>query len=436
MNDNLVINFIFPLPGNKKKEIFIPLKTRNEFQKTINEQLIQKVNVLEEKLNKEIEENKIYRTIIIENKNVINELKEEIEILRKEIIDLQKSQKEREKKSEKEKEREREREKNSNIIKYRKDTKIDIKGKKKEEKKEKKKEEKKEKKKEEKKEKKKEEKKEERVEEKKQIILNPRYIYKVSDELKNNAGLFCLYLTLKGKYLDKKNILHIATNNPLLYKSMGSNMKYLLNDKKKAVQNKADEIEKFLNEYGELNFFLTKEFSLSRKGMLSIQFFKKKEEEEIQKMAEIPKEVEMIIKCIYYIIDEPFDERMNSKQLYENLISNVLSKTEDKTFKSLLEKYFEHNKYLNLTKEKCDKINNIINENNVILNMITMTKLCRPISLFCFFLKDVHDYINLRTLDGQYYYNLRLKFGELQKYKDILYLIENDGKKREPEEPS
>ena len=35
LNDNLAINFIFPLPGNKKKEIFIPFKTRNEFQKNI-----------------------------------------------------------------------------------------------------------------------------------------------------------------------------------------------------------------------------------------------------------------------------------------------------------------------------------------------------------------------------------------------------------------
>ena len=113
LNDNLVINFIFPLPGNKKKEIFIPFKTRNEFQKNINEQLIKKVNDLEEKLNKEIEENEIYRTIIIKNKNVINELKEEIDFLKREIFYLQKWQKEIQKKNEKEKGRE----KNNNIIK-------------------------------------------------------------------------------------------------------------------------------------------------------------------------------------------------------------------------------------------------------------------------------------------------------------------------------
>ena len=41
-------------------------------------------------------------------------------------------------------------------------------------------------------------------------------------------------------------------------------MKYLLNDKKKAVQDKADEIEKFLNQYDDLNTYLTKEFSLRK----------------------------------------------------------------------------------------------------------------------------------------------------------------------------
>jgi hypothetical protein len=116
------------------------------------------------------------------------------------------------------------------------------------------------------KEKKEEEKKEEEhVEEKKQIILNPKYKYQVSDELKKNSGLSCLYFILKGGYLDKKNTLHISTNSPLLYKSMGSNMKYLLDDKKKEVQAKADEIQNFLNNYGDLNTYLTKEFTLSKK---------------------------------------------------------------------------------------------------------------------------------------------------------------------------
>ena len=280
---------------------------------------------------------------------------------------------------------------------------------------------------------KKEEEEEHHEEEKKPVIINPKYIHNISDELKSNLGISCLYLVIKGKYIDdKKKLLHITTNSPLLYKSTGSSMKYLLDDKKKEVQAKADEIEKFLNNYGDLNTYLTKEFSISKKAINSIQFFKKKEEEEILKMPEIPKEVGMVLKCIYYLIDENFDENMGNKELFENMLNNILTKNEDKTFKSLLVNYFNQNKYLNLTKEKFDKINNLINDNNTILNMIAMTKLSRPVSLFCFLLKEVYDYINLKTLDGQYYFDLRTKNNELQKYKDFLYLIENNGKPREP----
>ena len=271
------------------------------------------------------------------------------------------------------------------------------------------------------------------VEEKKPVIINPKYIYNIPEDLKNKSGLSSLYFVLKGKYItDKKTFLHLATYSPALYKSFGNKMKFLLDDKKTEVQNKANEIETFLNNYGDLNSYLTKEFTLTKKAINSIQFFKKKEEEEILKMPEIPKEVGIILKCIYYIIDENFDENMGNKELFENMLNNVLTKNEDKSFKSLLVNYCNQNKYLNLTKEKFDKINSIINDNNTILNMIAMTKMCRPISLFCFLLKEVHDYINLKTLDGQFYFDLRMKNDELQKYKDLLYLIENDGKPREP----
>ena len=60
-------------------------------------------------------------------------------------------------------------------------------------------------------------------------------------------------------------------------------------------------LEKFLNNYGDLNNYLTKEFAFSKKAINSIAFFKKKEEDEILKMPDIPKEVGLVIKCIYYM---------------------------------------------------------------------------------------------------------------------------------------
>jgi len=112
IKDNLVLNFSFPLPANKKKEIIIPFQIKNFHQKIINDKFIKKIIDLENKLNKEFEENLIYKKLINENKNIIclvselkeevinlknkdnvnnkkiNELKEEIRILKDEINDL------------------------------------------------------------------------------------------------------------------------------------------------------------------------------------------------------------------------------------------------------------------------------------------------------------------------------------------------------------
>ena len=122
-----------------------------------------------------------------------------------------------------------------------------------------------------------------------------------------------------------------------------------------------------MNNYGDLNTYLTKEFSLTKKALTSLSMFNKKEEEEVLKNQELPDEVGRIIKCIYYLLDEKFDENMNNKQLFENMLTNILEKSEDKTFKGLLVNYFNNNKFLNLTKEKAENINKIIEENNNIL---------------------------------------------------------------------
>ena len=85
INENLVLTFLFPLPGNKKREIIIPLITKNYDQKDLNDGLVKKVNELEIKLNKEIQENKENKNIIEEHKKLINELKDEIILLKKDI---------------------------------------------------------------------------------------------------------------------------------------------------------------------------------------------------------------------------------------------------------------------------------------------------------------------------------------------------------------
>ena len=266
-----------------------------------------------------------------------------------------------------------------------------------------------------------------KVEEKKPVIINPKYIINIPDELKNNNNLCSVYFILKKNYLDKKNVLLISASNPLLYKCFGNNMKFLLDEKKNDIDKKAKEIESFLNNYGDLNTYLTKEFSLSKKAMSSLSMLKK---EEIPKNDNLPSEMGGVLKYLYYLLDENLDEKLSTKELLDNFLRNILEKIEDKTFKSLLVNYFQKNKFLNLTQEKAENINKIVNENNSILNMVVMGKNCRPFNLLSFLLKEVHDYINLKTSDGHYYYELRQKNQQLQKYQDFIYLYDNNGKER------
>ena len=77
-NEKLLIQFCFPVSGNFKKEIFIPIKLKNYEQKYINDEIIKKINNLEMILNKEMEENKENKKSIIEYKIIIEENKKRI----------------------------------------------------------------------------------------------------------------------------------------------------------------------------------------------------------------------------------------------------------------------------------------------------------------------------------------------------------------------
>ena len=109
-----------------------------------------------------------------------------------------------------------------------------------------------------------------KVEEKKPVVINPKYLITIPEEMKNNNSLISIYFVLKKNYLDKKNILCITTSNSLLYKNFGNNLKFLLDEKKNEIQKKADEIKSFLNNYGDLNTYLTKEFSFSALSSLAL----------------------------------------------------------------------------------------------------------------------------------------------------------------------
>ena len=114
IQNDLGIKFIFPFPGNKTKEIVIQIVEQNMDQNETNNELIRRIEELENELRKENEENKTYKDIVRENQNLISQLKEKINYLINEIDNLKKWKNEEEeikKKERKEKERKEEEEK-------------------------------------------------------------------------------------------------------------------------------------------------------------------------------------------------------------------------------------------------------------------------------------------------------------------------------------
>ena len=57
-------------------------------------------------------------------------------------------------------------------------------------------------------------------------------------------------------------------------------------------------------------------------------------------MEVIPKEVGIVLRCLYYIIDENINEIMGNKVFYENMLNNILVRYEVKYFKSILVNYW------------------------------------------------------------------------------------------------
>ena len=74
--------------------------------------------------------------------------------------------------------------------------------------------------------------------------------------------------------------------------------------------------------------------------MAALSLFKKKDEEEVLKIQELPNEIGLMFKCMLYILDEKFDDNLNNKQLFETLV-NILEKNGHKNFNSLFTNYCE-----------------------------------------------------------------------------------------------
>ena len=268
--------------------------------------------------------------------------------------------------------------------------------------------------------------KEEKIEEKK-IVLKDKSINKIPDDLKNNNALYSIYLVIKRNYLENKEKYKLILSNPKIYKSFGNDVKFLLNDKKSELKSKIDELETFLKKYDDLPNIISKSFQLSTTATKSLKFLNKEAIENFIKKGNVPKEFTDLFKIILYILDIEFDENIKDEDLLNFLISELFIKTDKENLMLIVSDYLSKNKELNLTSKKIEKIENIIKSNEIIISINEMAKKNRTIAYSVFLAKEFHEFINQKTSDGIYYYELKNKNKIFQELKYKLATIENNG---------
>ena len=259
------------------------------------------------------------------------------------------------------------------------------------------------------------------------IILNYKGINPIPEDLKNKNTLYNIYLMLKGNYLSNKENCKLILAHPSLYKSFGNDIKFLLNDKKKELQSKITELESFLKKYDDLPNIVKSKFQPSKSALKSLMFVTKEEIENLIKKGNVSKEFADIFKIILYILDIKYDENLEGEELLQFFISEILVKDNKKNLMVVISEFFSKNEDLNLTREKIEKVENIIKTDDMTLSIPEMAKKNRLISYCTFLIKEFHEFITKKTSDGIPHYELKAKDKNLKEYKYKLATIENNG---------
>ena len=268
-----------------------------------------------------------------------------------------------------------------------------------------------------------------KVEEKpKNIEIKPAFIYKLPENIIQNKPISAIFCMLEKKFLPIKQRFNIITSNLNLYKNCyNSNIKFLLEEKLKSIENNINSIENRFKNYSEsdLNTYLTKEFVPSKVAQNSLAFITKEEEKKISENTKNPIEIKLIFQVVYYLLDEHFDEKKQASFLIKHLLNEVCSKHNAKDLKSLIINYYNKHKHLNLSPKKFNNIEKILKENKKILDNKEIAKISRPISYLTFYINEANKYMNLKTKDDIYYYEVRHMNEMLNKYKEEVKKINN-----------
>ena len=108
-------------------------------------------------------------------------------------------------------------------------------------------------------------------------------------------------------------------------------------------------------------------------------------------------------KLILILLNEKNNE---NKNIFEFVFKDLLEKYKTKNFKNLLLKNFVNSKII-IDDEQFNSIQKMVMIKPDLLSPSTLLRYNRVVAYSAFFLKDLFNYLNLKTDGGKYYYKLR-----------------------------
>ena len=265
----------------------------------------------------------------------------------------------------------------------------------------------------------------------KKIINNifDKSCIKLPNNIIINNNIKCLYFLIEKNFINNKLKYNIIISLPTLYNIIyKKNLKFLIQNKPKEIENKIKLLENQFENILDYKIIESNKFIPSKQSINGLNYITKEQIKNFIKIEKtgLPNEIKNIFLIIIYLFDyDDTNEFKNDEILLDVHFKNILNKYNVKNIKNLFLKYIEMYPYLNITKNKFEKLNKIFNENKNILNNEEIAKINRPLSYISFILNEIYLYINKKNNNDIYFYEIINKNNEIIKLKKKLEIIKN-----------
>jgi hypothetical protein len=210
----------------------------------------------------------------------------------------------------------------------------------------------------------------------------------------------CLYLGLSSGFFNPIQKLNLMIGSKELYNNL--NKRQLISE---LINNYNKLSNKNLKKTNKLEYDIEKinsPFNPSERSINSLNFIDKEEENKLMNELQHPYITEYF-KLILTLLNEKNDE---NKNIFEFFFKDLLEKHHASNIKNLLIKNFVNNTFI-INDDQFNTIQKMILIKPDLLSPATLLRYNRAVAYSAFFMKDLFYYINLKTEDGKYYYQLR-----------------------------